>query len=141
MSFIKSAHFRKLVWSCSVKRAVLTIFHQLNKKLFASLKNIARIANAVQCPNWLSDNKDCHGFRFSIFRIVISVSNVKSSCSCKNCEIMWCVWILNVCYTFWLRVNKFITLITNGKQFQCVCTVQYFHQNCVAWILRKGNYQ
>ena len=35
--------------------------------------NIARIANAVQCHNWLSDNKDCYEFRFSIVRIVISV--------------------------------------------------------------------
>ena len=26
----------------------------------------------------MSDNKDCHGFRFSIVRIVISVSNVTS---------------------------------------------------------------
>ena len=29
-------------------------------------KNIARIANAVQCHNRLSGNKDCHEFRFSI---------------------------------------------------------------------------
>ena len=51
-----------------------------------AVENIARIANAVQCHNLLSDNKDGHGFRFSIVRIVISVSNVTSSCSCKNCE-------------------------------------------------------
>ncbi len=37
-------------------------------------KNIARIANAVQCHNWLSGNNDCHEFRFSIVRIVISVA-------------------------------------------------------------------
>ena len=40
--------------------------------------NIARIANAVQCHNYLSNNKDCHKFRFSIVRIVVSVSNVTS---------------------------------------------------------------
>ena len=38
-------------------------------------QNIARIANAVQCHNLLSDYKDCHEFRFSIVRIVISVTN------------------------------------------------------------------
>ena len=38
--------------------------------------NIARIANAVQCHNLLSGNKDCHEFRFSIVRNVINVSNV-----------------------------------------------------------------
>ena len=41
-------------------------------------KNIARIANAVQCHSWLSGDKDCHEFRFSIVRIVISVSIVIS---------------------------------------------------------------
>ena len=40
--------------------------------------NIARIANAVQCHNKLSGNNDCHEFRFSIVRLVISVSNVTS---------------------------------------------------------------
>ena len=40
--------------------------------------NIARIANAVQCHSSLSGNKDCHEFRFSIVKIVISVSNVSS---------------------------------------------------------------
>ena len=34
--------------------------------------------NAVQGHSWLSGNKDCHEYRFSIFRIVISVSNVTS---------------------------------------------------------------
>ena len=53
--------------------------------------NIARIANAVQCHNQLSDDKACHEFRFSIARIVISVSNVRSlqpeDClfDCQNC--------------------------------------------------------
>ena len=41
-------------------------------------KNIARIANAVHCHSWLSGNKNCHEFRFSIVRIVISVSIVTS---------------------------------------------------------------
>ena len=53
-------------------------------------RNIARIANAVQCHSWLSGNKDCHEFRFSIVRIVISVSNVKSLHDCQilqNCQI------------------------------------------------------
>ena len=53
-------------------------------------KNIARIANAVHCHNLLSDNNDCHEFRFSIVRIVISVSNVTSlqDClfNCQNCQ-------------------------------------------------------
>ena len=31
--------------------------------------NIARIANTVQWHSLLSDNKDCHEFRFSIVRI------------------------------------------------------------------------
>ena len=44
--------------------------------------NIARIANAVQCHSWLSGNKDCHVFRFSIVRIVISVSIVTSLQDC-----------------------------------------------------------
>ena len=38
---------------------------------------IARIANAVQCHNLLSDYKDCHAFRFSIVRIVIGVTNLR----------------------------------------------------------------
>ena len=46
--------------------------------------NIARIANAVQCHSWLSGNKDCHQFRFSIVRIVISVSIVTSLQDCFN---------------------------------------------------------
>ena len=41
-------------------------------------KNIARIANTVQCHNYLSGNKDCYETRFSIVSIVISVSNVTS---------------------------------------------------------------
>ena len=41
-------------------------------------QNIARIANAVQCHSFLSDNKDCHEFGFSIVRIVINVSNSTS---------------------------------------------------------------
>ena len=46
-------------------------------KISVTEENIARIANAVQCHNLLSNNKDCHEFRFSIVRIVNSVSNVK----------------------------------------------------------------
>ena len=42
------------------------------------VKNIARIANAVQCHSKLSGNKYCHEFNFSIVRNVISVSNVIS---------------------------------------------------------------
>ena len=60
--------------------------------------NIARIANAVQCHNWLSGNNDCHEFWFSIVRIVIGVSNVTSlqDClfNCKNC------WKLSQLYSF-----------------------------------------
>ena len=41
-------------------------------------KNIARIANTVQCHNYLSGNKDCYETRFSIVSIVISVSNITS---------------------------------------------------------------
>ena len=43
-------------------------------------RNIARIANAIQCHNWLSGTKAVmtHEFRFSIVRIIISVSNVTS---------------------------------------------------------------
>ena len=51
---------------------------------------MARIANAVQCHNLLSGNKDCHEFRFSIVKTVINVSNVPSLQDClfkivKNC--------------------------------------------------------
>ena len=45
-------------------------------------KNIARIANAVQCHNQLSGNKDCHEFGFSIVRIVISGSIITSLQDC-----------------------------------------------------------
>ena len=45
-------------------------------------ENIARIANAVHCHSWLSGNKDFHEFRFSIVRIVISVSIVTSLQDC-----------------------------------------------------------
>ena len=45
-------------------------------------KNIAGIANAVHCHSWLSGNKDCHEFRFSIVRIVINVSIVTSLQDC-----------------------------------------------------------
>ena len=56
-----------------------TIFKDSHSATVSQLKkNIARLANAVQCCNKLSDNKDCHEFRFSIVRIVISVSNVTS---------------------------------------------------------------
>merc|ERR1711894_471825 len=41
-------------------------------------KNIARIANTVQCHNYLSGNIDCHETRFSIVSIVISVSSITS---------------------------------------------------------------
>ena len=59
--------------------AVPSYYAQASLLQTAELKvNIARIANAVQCHNQLSDNKDCHDFRFSIVRIVISVSNVTS---------------------------------------------------------------
>ena len=44
--------------------------------------NIARIANAVQCHNQLSVTKDCHEFRFSNVRTVISVSSVTSLQDC-----------------------------------------------------------
>ena len=44
--------------------------------------NIARIANSVHYHSYLSGNKDCHEFRFSIVRIVISVSNVISFWDC-----------------------------------------------------------
>merc|ERR1711989_71199 len=45
-------------------------------------QNIARIANAVQCHSKLSGNKDCHELRFSIVRIVISVTNATSLLDC-----------------------------------------------------------
>ena len=45
-------------------------------------RNIARIANAVHCHSLLSDNNDCHEFRFSTVRIAISVSNVTSLQDC-----------------------------------------------------------
>ena len=44
--------------------------------------NMARVANAVQCHSYLSGNKECHEFRFSIVRIVISVSIVISLQDC-----------------------------------------------------------
>ena len=44
--------------------------------------NIARIANAVHCHSCMSGNKDCHEFRFSVLRIVISVSIVTSLQDC-----------------------------------------------------------
>ena len=46
------------------------------------IKNIAKIANAVQCHSWLSGNKNCHEFRFSIVRIVISVSKFTGLWDC-----------------------------------------------------------
>ena len=45
-------------------------------------QDIARIGNAVHCHSWLSGKKDCHEFRFSIVRIVISVSIVTSLQDC-----------------------------------------------------------
>jgi hypothetical protein len=45
-------------------------------------QNIARIANAVHCHSLLLSNKNFHEFSFSIVRIVISVSNVKSLQDC-----------------------------------------------------------
>ena len=44
--------------------------------------NIARIANAVHCHFLLKGNKNCHEFKVSIVRIVISVSNVTSLQDC-----------------------------------------------------------
>ena len=49
-------------------------------------ENIARIANAVQCHNKLSGNKDCHEYSFSIVRIVIRVSSVTCN-QCLNCQV------------------------------------------------------
>ena len=55
--------------------------------LYSILINIARIANAVHCHSWLSRNKNCHEFKFSIVRIVISVLNVASLQDClKSCQ-------------------------------------------------------
>ena len=54
--------------------------------------NIARIANAVHCHNLLSDYKDCHEFRFSIVRIVISVTNPRIVCLYCCC----CLQNLNI---------------------------------------------
>ena len=49
--------------------------------------NIARIANAVHCHSLLSGNKNCHEFRVSIVRIVISVSNVTSLQDCLGPQV------------------------------------------------------
>ena len=62
-------------------RGALSKPDQAEIKMFLKIpemfdKNITRIVNAVQCHSWLSDNKDCHDFRFSIVRILIRVSNV-----------------------------------------------------------------
>ena len=49
----------------------------------ASQENIARIANAVHCHSLLSGNKNCHEFKFSIVRIVMSISNATSLYDCS----------------------------------------------------------
>ena len=61
----KNKRDKAVIWFCKIFG-----------KLYFRKTNIARIANAVQCHSWLSGNKYCHEFRFSIVRIVISVSNV-----------------------------------------------------------------
>ena len=73
--------------------------------------NIARIANTVQCHNWLSDNKDCHGFRFSIVRIVISVSNVTSP------SFVFVIVLLSIIVTIVINVIIFI-IVNNHKNCQ-----------------------
>ena len=55
-------------------------------KFLASFQNIARIANAVHCHSLLSGNKNCHEFKFSTDRIVMSVSNVTSL---YDCSLKW----------------------------------------------------
>ena len=49
-------------------------------------QNLPRIANAVQCHNWLSGDKDCHESRFSIVSSVISVSDVTNPCDYVQCS-------------------------------------------------------
>ena len=67
-----------------VSKVILTKFGQRGDNLGDNYvisyvdKNIARIANAVQCHSLLSGNEDCQEFKFSIVRNVISVSNVSS---------------------------------------------------------------
>ena len=58
------------------------IFAQM-RQIQTQKQYIARIANAVQCHNLLSGNKDCHESRFSIVSFVISVSNIRSPYDCS----------------------------------------------------------
>ena len=67
--WLKCTFFQKWSW---------TFFLIFSSFRYHNLKNIARIANAVQCHSCLSGNKDCHEIRFSIVRIVISISIVTS---------------------------------------------------------------
>ena len=46
------------------------LLHQTSQEL--------QMLSSVTTHNWLSGHKDCHEFRFSIVRIVVSVSNVTS---------------------------------------------------------------
>ena len=67
------------LWPYLVKEILLFSGHLFTSKLFhkSNVWNITRIASAVWCHYW-SGHKDCHEFRFSIVRSVISVSKVKS---------------------------------------------------------------
>ena len=51
--------------------------------------------NAVQRHNLFADNKDCHEFRFSIVRIVISVSNVTIPRTVFIAVVVFLLWTLN----------------------------------------------
>ena len=82
-----------------------TVSHSVTDLLRLGIWNIARIANAVHCYSWLSGNKDCHEFRFSI---VISVSNVTSPLDFfKNCQNFQYSWIYRVIFLKFIQGDSF----------------------------------
>ena len=82
--------------------------------------NIARIANAVQCHSWLSGNKDCNEFRFSIVRILISVSVVTSL------------------QDFFFKIVKFVNNCQNcQKNSQNSYRVIFWVRSCLLFTLMK----
>jgi len=76
----------------------------------------------VHCHSWLSGNKDCHEFRFSIVRIVINVSIVTSLQDCLVSQIY-----LYKC----ISQNVFVKLYLS----KCICQNVFF--SCLSISLIK----
>ena len=103
------------------------------------IRNIARIANAVQCHSWLSGNKGCHEFRFSIVRIVVtsvqdclvSQNTVTVGSIHNSCDV-WThrLWVIVQCFGYFVQQNQPLQQQSESQRrylhFWCLCSPLIF---------------